>query len=78
MDFLKRLFPFSFGIKDVANLVIRIIIYVIAGAVLGVILNYVSQFPLLNYVVWPIGTLTEIYVASAIAIAILDYNKILK
>ena len=31
-----------------------------------------------NYLLWPIGSLTKVYIASAIAIAVLDYKKILK
>ena len=40
MDLLKKIFPLSFKYADtVANLIIGILIYVVAGAVVGVILG---------------------------------------
>ncbi len=76
MDFLKKLFPFSFDIKNLANLIIRIVIYAVAGTIVAVLLNYLSQFPMLRYLMWPTGVLTEIYIASGIALAVIDYKNI--
>ena len=35
MDMLKKFFPYSFGAAEVKDLVIKIIVYVVAGAVVG-------------------------------------------
>ena len=35
MDMLKKFFPYSFGARDITALVVKIIVYVVAGAVLG-------------------------------------------
>ena len=33
MDMLKKYFPYSFGAKEITDLVVKIIVYVIVGAV---------------------------------------------
>ena len=42
MDILKKFFPLSFGAKDVANLIIKIIIYAVIDVVLGVVIGLLS------------------------------------
>lgn len=78
MDLLKKLFPFSFGTSDVATLVIKIIIYVVVGAVIGFLFSLVSIIPIVNIFVGFVGTLVEIYILGGIAVAALDFCKVLK
>lgn len=78
METLKKLFPFSFGVKDVANLVIKILLYIIAGAVIGFVLSIIAKIPIIGIIVGLVGTLVEIYILAGIVIAILDFCKILK
>ena len=78
MDLLKKLFPFSFGSKDVAALVIKIIIYVVAGAVIGFLLGIIGKLPLVGIITGLLGTLVGIYTTAGIVIAILDYCKVFK
>ncbi len=78
MDTLKKFFPFSFGSKDVAALVIKIIIYVVAGAVIGFLLGVIGKLPLVGIITGLIGTLVGIYTTAGIVIAILDYCKVFK
>lgn len=78
MDTLKNFFPFSFGAKDVAALVIKMLIYLVAGVVIGFVLSIVNKIPVIGLITGLVGALVEIYILAGIVIAILDYLKILK
>ena len=72
MDMLKKIFPYSFGSKDVASLVIKIVVYLVASAVLGFVIGLI---PLVGGLV---GSLIGLYSTVGIVLAILDYLKVLK
>lgn len=76
MDILKKLFPLSFDAKDVAGLVIRIIIYLAASIVIGFIIALFAFVPIINLLMSLVGSLCELYVVSGIVITILDYLKV--
>lgn len=78
MELLKKIFPLSFDVKDVANLIIRILIYLVAGIVIGFVLKIVSIIPIVNLVVGLVGGVVELYIAAGIVIAVLDFLNILK
>lgn len=83
LGLLKQIFPFSFGEKkDVAGLVMNILIYVVGGLVAGFIIGLPALLPLiggiLGVIAGLIGTLGEIYVIAGIVLSVLDYLKILK
>lgn len=72
MDMLKKFFPYSFGAKDIAGLVIKIVVYIVASAVLGFVIG------LIPFVGGLIGSLIGLYSTVGIVLAILDYLKVLK
>ena len=72
MDMLKKIFPYSFGAKDITGLVIKIIVYVVASAVLGFVIG------LIPFVGGLVGSLIGLYSTVGIVLVILDYLKILK
>ena len=72
MDMLKKIFPYSFGAKDVAGLVIKILVYLVASAVLGWV---VSLVPLVGGLV---ASLIGLYSTVGLVLAILDYLKVIK
>ena len=87
MDFLKKFFPFSFGIKDTSNFVIKIIVYAVAMIVGGVLLGIIgwinSLLPaavasLLGIILGLIGSLINLYCVAGIVILILVFCKVLK
>lgn len=86
MDLLKKCFPASFGTQDVAGLVIRIIIYVVAMVVGGFLLALVGLITgwipiagiFIGWLLGLIGALVELYCVAGIVILILDYLKLLK
>ena len=88
MDFLKKFFPYSFGTKEVSQLVIRTIIYVVAAIIGGAlialigILNGFIQIPLVTGLVGTllgiIGTVVDVYCTAGIVIMFLAHFKVLK
>lgn len=72
MDMLKKFFPYSFGAKSVADLIIKIVVYLVASAVLG---WFIGLIPLVGGIVsWLVG----IYCTVGWIITVLDYLKVLK
>ena len=78
MSFLKKYFPFSFGISEVAKLVISIIIYVVIGIIGGAIIGFLSGIAVIGWLFAIIGSLLEVYVVVGIVLAVLDFLKIIK
>ena len=86
MDLLKKFFPYSYGAKEVKDLVIKIIVYVVAmvigGAMLGLVNLVVGWLPLIGgiigWVLGLVGSLVGIYCLAGIVLLVLDYFKILK
>lgn len=72
METIKKLFPYSFGAQDVKGLIVKIVVYLLASAVLGTIIGLI---PVIGDIVsWVIG----LYCTVGLIIAILDYLKVLK
>ncbi len=78
MDMLKKIFPFSFKSKEVKDLVINIVIYLVASIVGGWLLGLLGGIPLLGVIFDLIGSLFGLYCLVGIVLAVLDYFKILK
>ena len=79
METLKKFFPLSFKYADtVANLIIGILIYIVAGFIGGVLLGIVGIIPVVGILVGIIGGLVNIYVVAGIIIEILVFAKVLK
>ena len=87
METLKKIFPLSWKYtKDVTNLIIGIIVYLVVGLVAGAVI-VVSSFltvwiPLLGAIIGLVlkllGGLVEIYVIAGIVIQILVFAKVIK
>ena len=76
---LKKIFPLSFKyIKDVPNLIIGIVLYLVAGIVGGVLLGIAGLIPVVGIVVRIFGGLLDLYVLVGIIILLLVYFKIIK
>jgi hypothetical protein len=79
MDVLKKIFPLSFRFTgSVSNLVIGVIIYVVASAVLGVALGFMSQLALLKLVADLTSSLVGVYTTGGIVIMFLYHFHVLK
>lgn len=87
METLKKFFPLSWKYtKDVSNLIIGIIIYVVAailaGALIALATLLVGWIPLVGWLVaWAlglVGSLIGVYVLAGIVIQILVFTKVIK
>ena len=79
MELLKKIFPYSFGAKkDLAALIINIIVYVVVGAIAGAVIGLLASIPIVGWIIGIVGTLVEIYVLAGVILSALDYFKILK
>ena len=79
MDLLKKVFPYAFAEKkDVAALIINVIVFLVIGLVVGVVMGLLKNIPVLGLIINLVGGLFDIYVLATIVLSILDYLKILK
>ena len=79
METLKKIFPFSFTEKkDVAALIINILIQLVVGIGAGVLIGILARIPIVGIVVGLVGGLVDLYVLAGIVVSILDYCKVLK
>ena len=78
MDMLKKYFPFSFKAKDVKDLVINIVIYLVVSIVSGWVLGLIGAIPVIGLIADLVGALLGLYCLVGIVLALLDYFKLLK
>lgn len=78
METLKKIFPYSFGAKDVSALVIKVIVYIAAGIIGGILISLLGRLPFVGWLFWGLGSLLELYVAAGIVILFLVYFKVIK
>ena len=72
MDALKKFFPLSFKYtKDVANLIIGIIIYLVVGAVAGILIGVLALIPIIGQLLAAITPI--LYLVPQIVMAWLEY-----
>ncbi len=77
MDMLKKIFPLSFKyVKDIKDLIIGILLYIVGIIVGGLIIGLVGGIiPLIGYL---FGSLIELYVVAGIVIQLLVFFKVIK
>lgn len=79
MDALKKLFPLSFKYtKDVPNLIIGILLYLVVGIVGGLVIGLTVLIPIVNLICGLVGALLDLYVLAGIVIQILVFAKVIK
>ena len=87
METLKKYFPMSWKYtKDVANLVIGILIYLVVGLIAGAVIALssllVGWIPLLGallvVVLSLVGGIVDLYVLAGIVIQVLVFTKVIK
>ncbi len=70
---LKKYFPVTAKTNDVMSLVIAIVIYVVASAVVGAIAGLLWWIPVIGWLLGIISTLAGIYCLAGIVLAVLDF-----
>ena len=78
-ELLKKIFPLSYGFADnLTNLIIGIVIYLVAGTLVGLVLGLIGQ--LLSFIAFVfgfIGWVFGIYCTAGIVIQLLVFFKVL-
>ena len=75
---MKKLFPLSFREPNTNNLVVTIIIYVVASAVVGLILGILDNIPLIGWIFSIISSLFGLYCLIGIVLVVLYFLKVIK
>lgn len=78
MDFLRKLWPFSFETKSVSDLVLKAVLYVILAALFSILMGVVNNVIVLNVIMIIVGTLADIYLLVGLILLFLNYFKVLK
>lgn len=78
METLKKLFPLSFQAKDMSQLIIDCLIYLVAYVILGFVMGILIRIPLLGYIFTLVLSLITLYIVAGLTILFLYYFKILK
>ena len=85
MDLLKKLFPFSFGTKEVNHLVVRTIIYIVAAVIGGALLAIIGLLTgipvvgaILGTVLGIVGGLIDLYCLIGIVLLFLAHFDVIK
>lgn len=79
MDIIKKIWLFSFREKkDVAALVITVILHVVAGVVLGFAIGLLGALPFAGTIISLVCGLIDLYITAGIVFCFLDYFKVIK
>ena len=80
MDILKKLFPLSFKTKEknVQDLIVNIIIYIVVAAIGGLIIGLLAKLPLIGFVFGLVGGIIDLYATIGIVLVVLVFLKVLK
>lgn len=79
MDKLVKFFPYSFKEKkDVAALVINILVHIIVGFAVGVVGSLLGFIPFVGFIVSVLVGAIDLYLLTGIVLSVLDYLKVLE
>ena len=80
MDLLKKYWPTPFKIKekDITSFVVQLIIFVVACAVVGILIGVLASIPIIGIIFGILGAVVEIYGIVGIVLCILQFLGILK
>jgi len=77
MSTLRRLFPRSFAVKSLRDLIITILFYAVVNAVVGFVFSILSKIILIGFVFAVLGGCIGFYFTAAILVAVLKFLNIL-
>ncbi|MBQ7916106.1 MAG: hypothetical protein IJ315_04880 [Firmicutes bacterium] len=75
---LLKYFPFTASVnaKDTKSLIVSLVIYIVAAAVVGFVLGLLSAIPLIGFIFKVIGWVVDIYCTFGIVLTVLRYFDI--
>lgn len=80
MEMLKKIWPHPFKIaaKDAKAMVVQIIVWFVASALVGIVLGLLTFIPVIGMLLSTISSLFGLYSTVAIVLCILKYFDIVK
>lgn len=80
MDFLKKFWPTPFKIEknNVKSFLITLLVFIIACAVVGVLIGVLAKIKLIGIIFSIIGSLFEIYGIVGIVLCVLKFLDVVK
>lgn len=78
MDIFKKIFHFSFNSKDVTNLIIALIFYIIVCGICGAIIGFLAKIPILGIVFSLLGSVLGIYGLIGIVLSVITFIKVIE
>ena len=75
MDMLKKIWPTTFKVeqKNVASLIIQLVIFLIICAVVGWLISILALIPIIGILAGLVGALLEIYSIVGIVLCVLNF-----
>lgn len=78
MELLKQLWPFSFQTKNVSDLIVKAILYVVFATLFSILMDVLSKIVVINVIMAIIGTIADIYLIIGLILLFLNYFKVIK
>ena len=80
MDFLKTVWPTPFKIEkgNLSSLLVRLILLVVACAVIGILIGVLARIPVVGILFGLVGSLVELYSLVGVVLCFLVYFDVLK
>ena len=80
MDFLKKVWPTAFNVKkkDLASLIIQILILLVVGIVAGALIGILAHLPIIGWIIGIAGGLIGLYCVVGIVLCVLNFCDVLK
>lgn len=79
MDTLVKFFPYSFKEKkDVAALIVNILVYIVVGFAVGVVGTLLGFIPFVGFLITILVSAVDLYILIGIVLSVLDYLKVIK
>ncbi|MBR5290016.1 MAG: hypothetical protein IKU28_03370 [Erysipelotrichaceae bacterium] len=77
MKSFKKYFPFAFTEKkDIAAVVVNVVLHIVAGWIAGIVLGIVGFLPVIGLIAGLAGAVVELYLLVSMVLSVLDYCKI--
>jgi hypothetical protein len=73
LEFLRNIFPFSFGIGDTRKLVLSILGYVALGVIAGIVFGLLGRLWAIGVFFRVAGAIVDLYALLGAALAIRNY-----
>ena len=78
MNFVRKLWPFSFEVKGLTDLLVKAILYIVLTTLVIVLMSVVKDIVVINVIMAFIGCVSCIYLISGLILLFLSYYKIIK